>query len=493
MSITLSLADGRRIDVSTEDGCIALLEFRPDIVTFLLENLEQSVLEVRETRLNALSCVGYYLPTTLRPGIDEKRKMTLLCQIWCQRELDGTFRRTGVLAQDVQALLNALVDWSREDDDVVSLMIEGGSKVGPLGSYARLCASCPKPKPEFVKTMMNVCTNCCESKVSKEMEATGMLTEVFRTAAMYANVEGDVGGAVLRAITALSMDGAFVRKRVKENTPTGDALAACVLACVNEEGNDTPVIGALKRLVLQADYSQKKREDGGLAQISDMCRNCSTIAKPGQRLLQCTRCKTAHYCNKLCQKTDWKRHKSECHPPEAFSSSGYGRDIDAKSNRNSAQNYVQNHIRLIRHDMRVVAANARRRGVSLSPHDLVIVLDFLSTSALEDLFTVTPAVDLYNRKKLPAFCRDESGAIIENNVASLLDAIKATQKRLEPNMVLVLVRTLTGGVDINRTTLKAPDGTELFSAEYLNMSEEEARVEDARLERVSNLWAQGKK
>jgi hypothetical protein len=33
----------------------------------------------------------------------------------------------------------------------------------------------------------------------------------------------------------------------------------------------------------------------------------------GTKLLRCTRCKIALYCNKECQKADWKRgHKKEC-------------------------------------------------------------------------------------------------------------------------------------------------------------------------------------
>ena len=37
------------------------------------------------------------------------------------------------------------------------------------------------------------------------------------------------------------------------------------------------------------------------------CANCAVEA-----ILRCSKCKMSHYCNKDCQKNDWKRHKQHC-------------------------------------------------------------------------------------------------------------------------------------------------------------------------------------
>jgi len=63
--------------------------------------------------------------------------------------------------------------------------------------------------------------------------------------------------------------------------------------------------------------------DIGLWFLVDITRQCSccgnmsattSLANNG-RMLSCATCKTIHYCNKVCQKRDWKqRHKSVCRP-----------------------------------------------------------------------------------------------------------------------------------------------------------------------------------
>lgn len=40
---------------------------------------------------------------------------------------------------------------------------------------------------------------------------------------------------------------------------------------------------------------------------------CHTCSKPAS--MKCSRCKTARYCSKECQQTDWQAHKPVCHPP----------------------------------------------------------------------------------------------------------------------------------------------------------------------------------
>ena len=59
--------------------------------------------------------------------------------------------------------------------------------------------------------------------------------------------------------------------------------------------------------------------DGGLWQLAEITRQCSCcghiLASHGRngKLLSCATCKTVHYCDRACQKRDWKQvHKSVC-------------------------------------------------------------------------------------------------------------------------------------------------------------------------------------
>jgi hypothetical protein len=42
------------------------------------------------------------------------------------------------------------------------------------------------------------------------------------------------------------------------------------------------------------------------------CANCSTPSTTAHPLKRCGKCKDVNYCNKICQRTDWKAHKSVC-------------------------------------------------------------------------------------------------------------------------------------------------------------------------------------
>jgi len=63
--------------------------------------------------------------------------------------------------------------------------------------------------------------------------------------------------------------------------------------------------------------------DRGLWKMADIFRQCSCcgqmLASHGRngKLLSCVTCKVTHYCDRACQKRDWKKgHKSMCRPAE---------------------------------------------------------------------------------------------------------------------------------------------------------------------------------
>ena len=51
--------------------------------------------------------------------------------------------------------------------------------------------------------------------------------------------------------------------------------------------------------------------------MADVCRFCGILSTKTQSLKLCARCKTACYCSKEHQVSDWKEHKKQCRKQEA--------------------------------------------------------------------------------------------------------------------------------------------------------------------------------
>lgn len=49
----------------------------------------------------------------------------------------------------------------------------------------------------------------------------------------------------------------------------------------------------------------------GMHECTKKCERCSMNAERA-KLLKCSRCKAAYYCDKVCQKADWERHERIC-------------------------------------------------------------------------------------------------------------------------------------------------------------------------------------
>jgi hypothetical protein len=48
-----------------------------------------------------------------------------------------------------------------------------------------------------------------------------------------------------------------------------------------------------------------------------MDKECGQCGKQLATPLRCSRCRARWYCSPECQRTDWPKHKSTCHPPAA--------------------------------------------------------------------------------------------------------------------------------------------------------------------------------
>ena len=84
-------------------------------------------------------------------------------------------------------------------------------------------------------------------------------------------------------------------------------------------------------------------------------RFCSTCgaSSEGKELLECSGCRIAFYCDRNCQKSQWKTHKPTCklaqrYPPRSTTTLDLDGESDIK-NFGSILEYAANHLKNLEH------------------------------------------------------------------------------------------------------------------------------------------------
>lgn len=74
--------------------------------------------------------------------------------------------------------------------------------------------------------------------------------------------------------------------------------------------------GASLAYMSQTAFRNRKIVDSNppIFEFDDDVHFCEFCDLPGYKMLRCSRCKRARYCQTGCQKEDWPRHKEECRP-----------------------------------------------------------------------------------------------------------------------------------------------------------------------------------
>lgn len=287
----MTLPDGRQYNLTQSEDCVKFLEWAPDIISRNISNLQamdrQPIAQNVQT-FTILGSLGAHLPAEQRSSVATSEKLVLvqLLKRWClgpPRSAD--WRRTGVLPADVQEMFDCVIGWT-QDKEFCQLLLHGGSE-SPLGACARLCKSCPTPGAAFLESIMYIAHNALMNTAgAKAMDATGLLCELFRTAAQAAcsgAQDGEkVAAPALGVIKLVQQDPKFVRKQLNKESSAAVALADA-LAAIDQhrrkqkratppESARAKLATALGQLSAQATYSRGRTTPGAGNLHLQLCR-----------------------------------------------------------------------------------------------------------------------------------------------------------------------------------------------------------------------------
>ncbi|CAA7269774.1 unnamed protein product [Cyclocybe aegerita] len=71
------------------------------------------------------------------------------------------------------------------------------------------------------------------------------------------------------------------------------------------------------RSTTMGDSSERAKDRTNPQKIVISCTFCSVYADDKKALRKCSKCKSAFYCSRECQKKDWARHRANCTPASA--------------------------------------------------------------------------------------------------------------------------------------------------------------------------------
>eukprot|EP00928_Gymnodinium_smaydae_P033715 TRINITY_DN24078_c0_g1_i1.p1 TRINITY_DN24078_c0_g1~~TRINITY_DN24078_c0_g1_i1.p1 ORF type:complete len:355 (-),score=46.98 TRINITY_DN24078_c0_g1_i1:59-970(-) len=181
-----------------------------------------------------------------------------------------------------------------------------------MNEMAEVAAGIRKEKPKLVEMaeQMIMCQRGIDfiklnaSKIGTEMLAGNMrglkeATETIRS--MLANGEA----------TQLEVDDAMAKAQDVFNAQDADRRAVLSAWAKENPGSTTMSAGGPEHQRLYDKVAAKP--PSALDETSVDKRSCAWCGKAaGAKLLKCSGCAKAHYCNRECQKAAWKGHKAAC-------------------------------------------------------------------------------------------------------------------------------------------------------------------------------------
>mmetsp|Transcript_17602 Transcript_17602/g.43307 ORF Transcript_17602/g.43307 Transcript_17602/m.43307 type:complete len:847 (+) Transcript_17602:218-2758(+) len=144
-------------------------------------------------------------------------------------------------------------------------------------------------------------------KIFKKFEVCGMLEQFLRCVTVLVTVDKETAHQMLDQLQSCTV---ILSKKFKRGDPCGETLRAIV---DGKDGSKTILPEIFTRLDGIATLAAAMESPDDLCKCN-YCAKSSSSEAFQKSLMVCSRCRTTQYCSKTCQIADWTQHKPLCKP-----------------------------------------------------------------------------------------------------------------------------------------------------------------------------------
>ena len=493
MSAMVMLPDGQNVNLCTNEGASAFLSASPQFVSSWTEQASEILqhtsrnIKSKNNQLvvlyKLLGVMAESLTSEQLATLDQDQFQCLVDSIksrFSEVSSSPSWRSTGTLAKPDQELLDTIVPWLKHSK-FVQLMISSDGFEVIADLVARDENNKPTmPIPEVTETILMITNNAIltlkgmssteafsKKKALVELDETGLLGQALRC--LTVPVTHGSLTHYLQIIDMMEKDTRLIQTRLAPGTRTGDILEGLLAGKDGWTAKSNPnlpqTMKRLEALHKLAVMATKCAEND--IELTRVCRQCGKTGyekrnEDGSRLLPCSKCKSTYYCDKTCQKADWKAHKQTCNP--------FQPKLPVQSIIMSfiQQNYVE--------IMTKIQETCVDRG--LEKKDVFLEIDFFKRLGDEDVspamdgkFRVAPVSLALEGDRLEEpdwFYRGTN--VYESNVALFREGMRDHHNRMTPNHVLVAYRGTEGHAGVYRVDMMSEKtGFHICSDEALEL------------------------
>mmetsp|Transcript_19321 Transcript_19321/g.47782 ORF Transcript_19321/g.47782 Transcript_19321/m.47782 type:complete len:460 (-) Transcript_19321:385-1764(-) len=385
-SFDVTLPDGREFDISTAAGTASYLQ-NVDFTTIRpIDTTVKELIKIQKNErenpnyLNLVMTLNQFLAFLVNnadrdvflekvPQVEIQSWLNYMIQELKRLSETPIWTQTGALNEcDTIALTICIPLFSHLapvelafDNDFFEVLANF-AKVQREGNHAL-------PNPEVCECLSIIVGNAffvalskwTPEKAFKKLEASGVLFEYLRYATTPSS-QGRRAAQAIRSIDALLANlrdcHVFLFKKFQRGQPCGDLVSAILQGQDGSPQRRPEITSVFQEIVFIANQ-------GDVTEPRHICSTCGLAGETyavEQKLLACSRCHSAYYCSKRCQRADWKNHKPFCKTCSKTK-------IDSMEKR--AESFaIENYVSIV---MRMVVECDK---AGLEVEDMVIEVDF---------------------------------------------------------------------------------------------------------------------
>ena len=526
-SCTISLRDGRNVDICTNAGTDALLQTQPSNSIFMANIGDAN--EIRKkgrkrhnnkwknSEKSRLAFIGFLVTSITKHSTAElfaEKVSSEEIEFWLdhvitelkEKTTDPRWQRTGVLEQHDALILNPCIYMFMHSIPVMLAFRKGFFQILNDFIEARKapglpCANvagtiCLLTSNALVSCMSNETTDWIAEKTLKKLESCGMLVQYIRCSTVPQEFDSNFPKSIDRFYNELYNCTELIKKKFKKGERCGDLVHAILKG---KDGHKIKRPKVIKKLEVIASFAKmlepftsvhNKHTTDVSKHVNKICRHCNKSdmsAEFQMSLMTCARCKEAFYCSRECQVANWKRHKSQCIP----------RTKDEVKRGNVKQEIAKN-FGILHYPEIIMKMVEVCDKTGLKKADLLLELDFLpddndSAPALRTPpeFKIKEARGCFegSRPNEPDwFYKNEDKDIYKTCIKNVMPGLKDNFERMPDNYMLGFVRYPGGfiGCIILERLSDEKNGIHMFSERAFDAFR--SAIHDGNFDNLHNIF-----